>query len=122
LGAALAKQGNSQAAIDSYHQALKIKPDDAEAHDNLGFALAKTGSPDEALKELQTALQLKADLPEVNKMPLHRRSKTNPVLKSHHPRFEASTFRNHRYRQMHHNARTPSVQRIFFPSWRVRPR
>ena len=39
MGSALKDKGDLEAAIDSYKQALKIKPDYAEAYNNMGNAL-----------------------------------------------------------------------------------
>ena len=44
-----------------YRKALKIKPDYAEAHYNLGLALAGCGRVEEAIAHYQKALQLKPD-------------------------------------------------------------
>ena len=42
------------AAIDSYKQALKIKPDYAEAYNNMGNALKDKGDPRGCYRQLQT--------------------------------------------------------------------
>ena len=42
-------------------QALRIKPDYAEAHYNLGVALAQAGRIPEAIEHLQQALRIKPD-------------------------------------------------------------
>ena len=48
-------------AIAAYRQALRHKPDYAEAHNNLGFALRTKGQLDEAIAEYQEAIRLKKD-------------------------------------------------------------
>ena len=45
----LKEKGELDAAIDSYKQALKIKPDYAEAYNNLGIALLGKGELDAAI-------------------------------------------------------------------------
>ena len=44
LGNALRDQGKLEEAIASYRQALRLKPDYAEAYNNLGIALRIRGS------------------------------------------------------------------------------
>jgi Flp pilus assembly protein TadD len=46
-------------AITHFQKALQIKPDNAEAHYNLGNALLRKGSVDEAIIHFQKALQIK---------------------------------------------------------------
>ena len=48
--------------MEHYRQTLKIKPDYAEAHDNLGLALAGRGQVDEAIACYQKALEINPDL------------------------------------------------------------
>ena len=48
-------------AIAHYQQALQIKPDYAQAHNNLGNALLKAKRVDEAIVHYQKALQIKPD-------------------------------------------------------------
>ena len=42
--------------------ALRINPDDAEAHDNLGVVYGQQGRTDEAIREYQAALRINPDL------------------------------------------------------------
>ena len=58
---ALAGRGQSIEAIAHYQKALEIKPDYAEAHNNLGIALAGRGQVDEAIAHYQKALEIKPD-------------------------------------------------------------
>jgi hypothetical protein len=53
MGIALKNKGELDAAIDSYKQALKIKPDYADAHLNLSFAFLNAGKLKEALYEYE---------------------------------------------------------------------
>jgi Flp pilus assembly protein TadD len=46
------------AAIEAYSNAVKTKPDDADAHINLGLALLNDGQLDNALKVYRRAHQL----------------------------------------------------------------
>ena len=43
MGVALNEKGDPEAAIESYKQALKIKPDYAEAYSNIGNVLKGSG-------------------------------------------------------------------------------
>jgi tetratricopeptide (TPR) repeat protein len=63
LGAVLKGGGQTEEAIRHYQQALRIKPDYAEAHSNWGAALAESGRPREAVERYQRALELKPDNP-----------------------------------------------------------
>jgi tetratricopeptide (TPR) repeat protein len=58
LGEALAKQGNLDAAIAHYSEALRLQPDYAQAHSSLADALALRGEIDEAIREYQAALAI----------------------------------------------------------------
>ena len=40
-------------------EAIRLAPDSAESHNNLGIALASNGNLDEAVREFQQALKLK---------------------------------------------------------------
>ena len=51
-------------AIDSYKQALKIKPDYAEAYYNMGVALKDKGDPEAAIDSYKQALKIKPDYAE----------------------------------------------------------
>ena len=53
-------------AIAEYRQAIRIKPDDAEAHSNLGVALQVKGQLDEAIAECREAIRLKPDYAEAH--------------------------------------------------------
>ena len=50
-------RGDSPPAIPEYRAALRIKPDSAEAHYNLGVALASQGKMSEAVQEFALARQ-----------------------------------------------------------------
>ena len=51
-------------AIDIYKQALKIKPDYAEAYYNMGIALKDKGDPEAAIDSYKQALKIKPDYAE----------------------------------------------------------
>jgi len=64
MGIALKDKGDPEAAIDSYKQALKIKPDYAEAYYNMGNALKDKGDPEAAIDSYKQALKIKPDYAE----------------------------------------------------------
>ena len=68
LGQALKAKGLSreadetlEAAVAAGREAIRLKPDDAYAHFNLGIALTSQGKLDEAIAEFRTAIRLKPD-------------------------------------------------------------
>jgi Flp pilus assembly protein TadD len=61
LGHALAKQGRAVEAIPHYVEALRLKPDDAEAHNGLGRALAEEGRASEAIAHYSEAVRVLPD-------------------------------------------------------------
>jgi tetratricopeptide (TPR) repeat protein len=66
LGHALYAKGDLAGAITSYRDALRIKPDYAEAHCNLGLALADKGHLDEAIAEYRKAIASRQVFPEAH--------------------------------------------------------
>jgi tetratricopeptide (TPR) repeat protein len=58
LGIALAKLGDEQAAIERFREAVKLAPDAAAAHLNLGLFLRRQGATAEALGHLEEATTL----------------------------------------------------------------
>jgi protein O-mannosyl-transferase len=58
LGNFLEKQGQTEAAIEHFQQALQINPWLAEAHNNLGLALTAQGKTEAAIEHYQQALQI----------------------------------------------------------------
>jgi Flp pilus assembly protein TadD len=54
--------GRTPEAIDQFHEALRLKPDSAEAHNTLGLALLGSGKARESIPEFETALRLKPEL------------------------------------------------------------
>ena len=54
----LQQQGKLTEAADEYRALLKLKPDYAEAHANLGIVLARLGKYDEAVAAYESALKL----------------------------------------------------------------
>jgi len=67
LGNTLNIMGRTAEAISEYEAALRIKPDHARAHFNLGFTLAGIpGRLPDAIAEFQAALQINADYPEAH--------------------------------------------------------
>ena len=64
MGNALIQQGKQDEAIDAYNKALSIKPDYAEAFNNMGIALKEQGKLEEAIASYNKALSLKPDYAE----------------------------------------------------------
>ena len=64
MGNALAQAGNMHEAIGHWEQALRVQPDFAEAHNNLGVALWQAGRVQEAIKHFDQALRIKPDFAE----------------------------------------------------------
>ena len=62
----LKDQGKLDEAIACYRRALELKPDYAEAHNNLGNALKDQGKLDEAVACYRRALELKPDYAEAH--------------------------------------------------------
>ena len=56
-----------QEAIGHFEQALRIKPDLAEAHYNLAVALEQTGKIEDAIRHYEQVLRLKPDFSEAQK-------------------------------------------------------
>jgi protein O-mannosyl-transferase len=59
-------EGRYEEAMDSYKQALRIKPDWAEAHNNLGLVLNELGQKEEALSHFREALRFDPSLAEAH--------------------------------------------------------
>jgi len=55
----LLARGELDAAVAAYRSALALKPNYAEAHNNLGVTLTELGRPDEAILACRQALQMK---------------------------------------------------------------
>ncbi|KAB8333292.1 tetratricopeptide repeat protein [Scytonema tolypothrichoides VB-61278] len=66
LGSLFEQQGNLDAAVESYQQALRVKPDYAEAHYNLGNALQKQGKLEAAIEAYQQTLKIKPEISEAH--------------------------------------------------------
>jgi tetratricopeptide (TPR) repeat protein len=64
LAAALREQGKLDEAITACRQAVRIRPDYAEAHCNLGAVLSDQGKPDEAVAAYRRALRIRPDYAE----------------------------------------------------------
>ena len=64
MGNALKDQGKLEEAIEAYNKALAIKPDYAEAYNNMGNALQDQGKLEEAIEAYNKALAIKPDYAE----------------------------------------------------------
>jgi tetratricopeptide (TPR) repeat protein len=61
LANALLANGELAEAIGCYRQAVALRPEFAEAHNNMGVALRRTGAVDEAIASFGRALNLRLD-------------------------------------------------------------
>ena len=61
LGIILNLEGQSDQAIDEFHEVIRLKPDHTDARINLGFALYNQGQIEEAIGEFQEVIRLKPD-------------------------------------------------------------
>jgi tetratricopeptide (TPR) repeat protein len=61
LGSGLNAEGQHDAAIAEFKEAIRLKPDFAEAHNNLGSALEAEGQRDAGITEYKEAIRLKPD-------------------------------------------------------------
>jgi len=66
LGLTLIEGGRVEEAVSHYSEALRIKPDYAEAHNNMGVALGEGGRLEEAFYHLSEALRIKPDFAEAH--------------------------------------------------------
>jgi len=64
MGVTLQEQGKPEEAIEAYNKALAIKPDNAEAYNNMGITLADEGKLEEALEVYHKSLTIKPDYAE----------------------------------------------------------
>ncbi|MGD0571941.1 MAG: tetratricopeptide repeat protein [Sedimentisphaerales bacterium] len=64
LGCAYFEIGHYEDSIEAYKQAIKIKPDLAEAHYNLGVACGKLGRYQDAIEAYKQAIRIKPDYAE----------------------------------------------------------
>jgi tetratricopeptide (TPR) repeat protein len=62
MGSTLKDKGDLDEAIESYKQALRIKPDYAEGYSNLGDSLQLINQIEPALASYEKAISLKKDL------------------------------------------------------------
>jgi tetratricopeptide (TPR) repeat protein len=60
----LARQGRFEESLPLYREVVQLKPDHAEAHNNLGIALGRMGRFDEAAAAHRDALRCRPDYPE----------------------------------------------------------
>ena len=56
----MAQQGRFDAAIPRFQSAIRLKPDYAQAHFNLGLALAKAGQTEQAIAAFLKAKEIDA--------------------------------------------------------------
>ncbi len=66
LGVTLDKQGQTDEAISQLQEAIRLKPDFADAHNNLGTAIGEKGQNDGAISQFMEAIRLKPDYAEAH--------------------------------------------------------
>ncbi len=67
LGLYLMESGSLPESMVHYREAIRLKPDYSDAHNNLGNALSKTpGRSDEAIAAFEQALRLEPDMPQAH--------------------------------------------------------
>jgi tetratricopeptide (TPR) repeat protein len=59
--------GKISEGIDMLHEALRLNPNSAEAHNNLGIILFATGKTRESIPEFEAALRLNPSLETASK-------------------------------------------------------
>ena len=64
LGAAYSALGNTEAAIEHYNKAIKVKPDYAEAYNNLGNTLSVLERREEAISSYNKAIEIQPNYSE----------------------------------------------------------
>jgi len=69
LGVALVIDGDYQAALACFREAVRLRPDYVEGHNNLGAALKELGKVDEAICAVNEAIRLKSAAPEADRCP-----------------------------------------------------
>ncbi len=66
LGVCYDKSGMCKEAIEAFKQAIRIKPDHANAHYNLGVCYSKLGMDREAMEAFKQAIRIKPDFAEAH--------------------------------------------------------
>ncbi|MHC4066068.1 MAG: tetratricopeptide repeat protein, partial [Planctomycetota bacterium] len=66
LALKLAEEGHFEESLQHYRQALRIDPNLAEAHQNLGVALLRLGLVDEAVEHLRQAVEISPNIPQAH--------------------------------------------------------
>ena len=61
LGIACQHAGDADGAVAAFGEAVKLRPQDAEAYNDLGLALVQKGDAGEAISKFKTAAQLRPD-------------------------------------------------------------
>jgi predicted O-linked N-acetylglucosamine transferase (SPINDLY family) len=74
MGIALQGNDNLDTAVESYKQAVAIKPDYAEAYYNLGTALNSIGDKKAAIENYRQALNIKPDYAKARAQKLHQQA------------------------------------------------
>jgi tetratricopeptide (TPR) repeat protein len=84
LGNALVKNGQIDEAMGHYQEALRLKPDYAEAFYNLGVAFDQRGQVGEAIRRYQEAIRLKPEYADAHNnlgIDLYQQGGTNEAIR-----------------------------------------
>ena len=90
MGNALEEQGKLEEAIEAYNKALTIKPDYAEAYNNMGNALKEQGKLEEAIEAYNKALAIKPDYAEAIENSLSLAVQLLPIIANYGYDFDTS--------------------------------
>ena len=61
LGALLQRSGDNEGAVAAFRSVARLRPQDADAHNNLGLALIQSGDAAGSIPEFESAIRIKPD-------------------------------------------------------------
>ena len=102
MGNALKGQGKLEEAIEAFNKAIKLRPENAEANNNMGNALKEQGRSAEAVVVYRKALSLKPDYAEAYNnlgILLQNQGKRSDAVEA----FDNALSINPNYAAAHHN-------------------
>jgi protein O-GlcNAc transferase len=102
LGNVFLEQGKLEAAVECYQQALKIRPDYADAHHNLGYAFKLQDNLEAALECYQQALKIRPNYAQTHNnlgIVLHKQGQVRAAIEC----YQQALKINPEYAQPHYN-------------------